>query len=317
MRRVYSGRWLCGEIGPRGLRRLQLFEFLDQSWCPQTVRHGATDYLEAITSRADIYRPIQAEIFRAIQDCGAKRVVDLCSGGGGPWLSRSWREALADHAPLTVILTDKFPSHELSARLHADPTVTCVDFPVDAASVPESLSGFRTIFSSFHHFPDNIARAVLADAVRAGEGFAMTEVTSRTLRACAIILLMPLFAWILTPRMRPFRWSRLLLTYLLPLIPFVVLWDGLVSCFRTRTPQELLALTSTLPQYEWTAGYAPGRWLAPVYLIGRPKPFVSTWGYNRGLDGPLLGGSQVSKARPGPPVLPLDTILRGCPRSCF
>jgi hypothetical protein len=85
----------------------------------------------------------------------------------------------------------------------------------------------------------------------------MAEVTSRTLRAFATMLLMPVFAWILTPRMRPFRWSRLLLTYLIPVIPLVVLWDGMVSCFRTRTPEELLALTSDFPQYDWQAGYAP------------------------------------------------------------
>ena len=99
----------------------------------------------------------------------------------------------------------------------------------------------------------------------------MTEVTSRTIRAFATIFLMPFFALVLTPRMRPFRWSRLLFTYLLPFIPFVVFWDGLVSCARTRTPQELLDLTAPFPEYDWTAGYAPGRWLAPVYLIGRPK----------------------------------------------
>ena len=68
-------------------------------------------------------------------------------------------------------------------------------------------------------------------------------------------------------------WSRLLLTYLLPLIPLVVLWDGWVSCVRTRTPAELLALTEQFPEYEWRAGYASasGAWLAPVYLIGEPK----------------------------------------------
>jgi hypothetical protein len=73
--------------------------------------------------------------------------------------------------------------------------------------------------------------------------------------------------------MRPFRWSRLLLTYLIPIVPLVVLWDGIVSCCRTRTPQELLALTSNFPQYDWQAGYAHDQhsWLAPVYLIGRPK----------------------------------------------
>ncbi len=254
-----------------GLRRLHLFEFLDQPWCPQAVRHGATDFLEAITSRGDIYRPIQAEIFRAIEDCGAERVIDLCSGGGGPWLSPAWRSALADHAPLSVVLTDKFPSDVLPARL--GPGVSCVSFSVDAACVPEVLRGFRTIFSSFHHFPDTIARAVLGDAVRRSEGFATAEVTSRTLRAFATMLLMPLFAWILTPRMRPFRWSRLLLTYLVPVIPLVVLWDGLVSCCRTRTPEELLALITSFPQYDWQAGYARGQgtWLASVYLIGRPK----------------------------------------------
>lgn len=255
------------------MRRLQLFEVLDQTWCPQSVRHGATDYLEAITSRADIYRPIQAEIFRAIDSCGAARVVDLCSGGGGPWLSPRWRSALAQRAKLTVVLTDKFPNEALSARLAADPQVKYVNFSVDAASVPEDLKGFRTIFASFHHFPDTAARDVLGDAVRSGDGFAMAEVTSRTFRAFAIVMLMPLLVWILTPRMRPLGWSKLLLTYLIPLIPLVVWWDGIVSCFRTRTPQELLALTTGFPQYEWMAGYAYGRgtWLAPVYLIAKPK----------------------------------------------
>ena len=179
---------------------------------------------------------------------------------------------LAEHAPLTVVLTDKFPSAAL-CRAPRCGLVSCVSFPVDAAHVPEVLYGFRTIFSSFHHFPDTVARYVLADVVRSGEGFAMAEVTSRTPRAFATMLLMPVFDWILTPRMRPFRWSRLLLTYLFPVIPLVVLWDGIVSCFRTRHPEELLALTSSFPQYEWQAGYARahGSWLSPVYLIGRPK----------------------------------------------
>ena len=253
------------------LRRLHLFEFLDQSWCPQVVRHGATDFLEAITSRGDIYRPVQAQIFRAIEDSGAERVVDLCSGGGGPWLSPGWRRALADHAPLAVVLTDKFPSSALASRLGEG--VSCVSFSVDASCVPESLRGFRTIFSSFHHFPDTLARAVLGDAVLRREGFATAEVTTPTLRAFATMLLMPLFAWLLTPQMRPFRWSRLLLTYLVPVIPLVVLWDGVVSCLRTRTPEELLALTTSFPHYDWQAGYAHGQgtWLASVYLIGLPK----------------------------------------------
>jgi hypothetical protein len=247
------------------LRRRHFFEVLDQAWCPAAIRHGATDCLEAIISRTDVYRNIRADIFRAIRDSGSTAIVDLCSGGGGPWLSPEWR------SPLRVVLTDKFPSSVLSARLHQDYGITSLDVPVDAASVPESLCGFRTIFSSFHHFPDTVAREVLGDAVRRREGFAMAEVTSRTPRAFATMLIMPVLVWLLTPFMRPFRWSRVLLTYIVPLIPLVVFWDGVVSCFRTRTPVELLELSKTFPQYEWTAGYAKGGWLSPVYLIGRPK----------------------------------------------
>ncbi len=199
------------------------------------------------------------------------RVVDLCSGGGGPWLSPSWRAALSEHPELRVLLTDKFPSDVLPARLGTNAQIATVSISVDAAAVPESLRGFRTIFSSFHHFPDSVASCVLADAVKLGDGFAMAEVTSRTLRALLTMLLMPLVVLILAPRIRPFRWSRLLFTYILPLIPLVVLWDGVVSCFRTRTPQELMALTGCFPQYKWKAGYATGTWLAPVYLTGQPR----------------------------------------------
>ncbi len=254
------------------MRRLHLFEVLDQTWCPQAVRHGETDYLEAIISRTDAYGPVVEKFFRAIAESGVTRVVDLCSGGGGPWLSPRWRSTLAQHPGLHVLLTDKFPSNVLPARLAADPQRVAITFSVDAANVPDNLRGFRTIFTSFHHFPDPFARDVLADAVKCGDGFAMAEVTSRTARALLTMLFMPLLALILAPWMRPFRWSRLLFTYLLPLIPLVLLWDGVVSCFRTRTPQELIALTAGFPQYEWTAGYARGSWLAPVYLMGRPRP---------------------------------------------
>ena len=167
------------------MRRRQFFEVLDQDWCPAAVRHGATDCLEAIISRADVYRNVQPEIFHAIAASGSATVIDLCSGGGGPWLSPRWRSALSQSGRLKVVLTDKFPSSVLQVRLERDPSLSSLATPVDAACVPESLSGFRTIFSSFHHFPDAVARQVLGDAVRRGEGFAMAEVTSRTSRAFA------------------------------------------------------------------------------------------------------------------------------------
>lgn len=254
------------------IRRFQLFEFLDQAWCPRTIRDGATDCLEAIIGLSDIYRPIRPEFVTAIKACGTDRIVDLCSGGGGPWLSQPWLQTLRD-LNVTVALTDKFPSRALPSKLQSQDPANAIPEAIDATAVPRSLTGFRTIFSSFHHFPDGTARRVLADAVAAGEGFASAEVTARSLYPVCFMFLMPFLAWWVTPRIRPFHWSRLLYTYLLPAIPFVVGWDGIVSCLRTRTPEELLALIQSFPEYEWQAGYGKTRLgrLAPIYLIGHKR----------------------------------------------
>jgi hypothetical protein len=253
--------------------RRQLFEILDQRWCPQPVRDGATDYLEAVTSIADIYAGARGLIEDAIAASGHTAVVDLCSGGGGPWLSRSWCKLCSQReCPLQVALTDKFPSKVLTQRVTSDAvSIEVIKESTDAVCLPENLRGFRTIFASFHHFPDSIARQMLEDAERDGSGFASAEVTSRTLRAFVVIFFLPLTLLVLTPFQRPFRWSRLLLTYLLPAIPFTVWWDGLVSCLRTRTPAEMLRLTEGLNGLEWSSGYAPGFPLRVLYLIGRKR----------------------------------------------
>jgi hypothetical protein len=75
---------------------------------------------------------------------------------------------------------------------------------------------------------------------------------------------------LLVPLVRPFRLSRLLLSYVPPLIPFVVAWDGTVSALRAYTPEELLAIARTVPGgggYEWRAE-STGR---ALYLTGVPK----------------------------------------------
>ena len=88
------------------------------------------------------------------------------------------------------------------------------------------------------------------------------------------MLLTPLIVWLVTPFIKPFRWERLLWTYLLPVVPFVVVFDGVVSCLRTYTVAELTAFTAELSGsgYEWVVGEARAKGLrAPVtYLIGYP-----------------------------------------------
>ena len=146
--------------------------------------------------------------------------------------------------------------------------------PVDAKAVPPELTGFRTLFNAFHHFRPADAAAVLRDAVRAGQPIGVFEVMDRTVAGVLpVVLLVPLIVLLATPFVRPFRWDRLVLTYLVPLVPLTCWWDGLVSALRAYTPAELEALGREAgPGYMWRAGRVPLSGGSPgrlTYLIGR------------------------------------------------
>ena len=56
------------------------------------------------------------------------------------------------------------------------------------------------------------------------------------------MIVVPLIILLVTPAIRPLRLSRLIFTYLLPAIPIIGLFDGIVSCLRTYSPEEMRQL---------------------------------------------------------------------------
>lgn len=174
-----------------------------------------------------------------------------------------------------ITLTDKFPSVESLARLTSRHPggIDFIAETVDATQVPDNLPGLRTMFNAFHHFDPAQARAVLACAVRQRQPICIFEVPERSLKAMAIFLFTPLFVAAITPFMRPFRWDRLLWTYVIPLVPFTCWWDGMVSMGRAYTPLELLDLTRGQETYDWTVGRVGmhGGLVHVTHLLGVPR----------------------------------------------
>jgi len=78
--------------------------------------------------------------------------------------------------------------------------------------------------------------------------------------------------------MRPFRWRRLLWTYLVPVVPIVALWDGFVSNLRTYSVGELGDLVGREDgRYEWKIGKVRSLgWSRVTYAIGSPQNSFSS-----------------------------------------
>jgi hypothetical protein len=253
--------------------RFHLFELEDQSWFPNNIRDLATDYLQFMETKLKLHEPVVPLLARALREAGTTTVVDLCAGGGGPVVAVQ-EKLRQDGMPVRFILTDKFPNLPAFVQLQRDhPGIEGYRESVDATDVPSHLTGFRSIFNAYHHFTPDDARAVLRSAVTARQPIGVFEIPERAIWiVLTTALLVPILVLLSTPFIRPFRWSRLLFTYPLPLVPLTCFWDGVVSQLRAYTPAELNALATSLGDvgYRWEAGKVrlQGSPAHLTYLIG-------------------------------------------------
>jgi hypothetical protein len=233
---------------------MQLIEIADQNWCPSVLRDALTQFLQLSTQRGKYYGAILQRLKQALIQARSQRVVDLCSGSGGPWISM--QEEIQDTEVTEIVLTDLRPNIQAVASQTAERIIYRSE-PVDARDVPPGLTGFRTLFTSFHHFSPHNAAAILKNAVQANQGIGIFEMTERRLSVILRVLITtPLIAIFLIPFCRPFRLGYLFWTYIVPIIPLLIAFDGTISCFRTYTVEELGDMINQLraPGYEWNIG---------------------------------------------------------------
>ena len=257
--------------------RLRLFEFEDLSWFPAVIRAGMMDYLRFMISALGTYRPIASLLAEGLRRTGQTRVLELGAGAGGGTETVLAALRTLGQPAATITLTDLYPQPAAWADI-ARRTAGAIGYesaPVNALAVPAQLGGFRTIFSAFHHFPPAAATAMLRDAVRAGSGIGVFEGAGKHWAELLLaVSVLPVAQLLLTPFFRPFRFSRLVFTYLIPLIPLCTIWDGSVSVLRMYSTAELLALAHAADPagaFAWQAGKKRHWWGPQVtYLVGWP-----------------------------------------------
>ena len=196
--------------------------------------------------------------------------MDFCAGAGGPtpYIEKNLNRRLGpmdsdghtdavngDHSGVDFVLTDIAPHLEAwgevakkSDNLYFIPT------SIDATNAPQDLlqslsrgdstdkKVFRLFFLAFHHFDDPLATQIIRNSLATSDGFGIFELQARTFSSFVTISMM----WPLLLLVTPFYFWRspghLFFTYVIPVIPFVLVFDGYVSSLRTRTADEILRM---------------------------------------------------------------------------
>jgi hypothetical protein len=256
------------------MARLHLFELEDQQWFPGFLRNYVTDFLQFLSNTAKLYKPVVPLIEKALRAGNTRTIVDLGSGGGGGllWLNNELKKSFPD---LKITLTDFYPN--ISAFEFTKTRASNFEFitrPVDARNVPPDLKGLRTQFLSFHHFKPSDAQKILQNAVDSNSPIAIFEAQERSVASLLAMLFSPVTVLVLTPFIRPLKIGRIVFTYIIPILPFIVLWDGIVSSLRTYSVEEMNALVKGLEgseKYQWEINRVKSGPGVVLYLWGSKK----------------------------------------------
>lgn len=250
--------------------RVNLPELMDQPWCPTPIREEITSSLRHMESLFDPFRVIVPRVGELLALSETRRVVDLCSGAGGPAIDVA--RHLRDRGdPAELVLTDLYPNRAAAEADRAGhrwwPT------PVDAARVPEGLVGVRTVFNALHHLDPEVVVGVLRDAALNRAPFLSVEVVHRSPRGVIHTTAIGVGAWPLS-WLRPWTARTLMLCAVFPVVPLVLVWEGFASCMRSYGEDELvrLAREASVPGYQFTVGRTP-TWVPAMslrWVEGRP-----------------------------------------------
>ena len=254
--------------------RIHLFEFEDLSWFPSFLRNYGTDFLQFLSNKTKMYKPIISIIKKGLEKSGTNQIIDLGSGGGGGliWLNSELKKDIPN---LKITLTDYYPN--ISAFKFTKKQAGNFEFvekSVDARNVPAELNGLRTQFLSLHHFKSDDAKQILQNAISSNSSIAIFEAQERSVPSILAMLFSPISVLLTAPFIRPFKLGRIIFTYLIPIVPLFVLWDGIVSSLRTYSVKEMNELIDKLngkENYDWEVNKVKSGTSVVLYLLGTKK----------------------------------------------
>ncbi|KAK8044622.1 hypothetical protein PG993_004646 [Apiospora rasikravindrae] len=163
-------------------------------------------------------------------------------------------------APVNFVMTDLHPHPKAwAASASKSQNLTYEPESVDASNAPAALIDryrqadknqpggliFRLFNLAFHHFDDGLARAILKNTVETSDAIGIFEMQDRNLSSIVTCALFGLFIPLVAPVLYWWAPWRLFWVYIIPIVPFVLVFDGLISSIRTRTPEEIEVLLRT------------------------------------------------------------------------
>ncbi len=258
------------------MKRIRCRELHERAWCPPVFRDYLTDFLSCVW-KSGVYTNALDMIADLMKKTGRKQMVDLCSGRGEyvPVFLRKIRKK-NECADLHAVQTDLYP-HHIAFEAPVEGVEYCRE-SLCAEDAIRKFDGVAVMFSALHHFNEEDLERIFRTAAQCGRPIAFFDVSQRRFfRDVLSNAWLPFLLFVFTPFIRPWRFSRFFFTYLIPVVPVLIVTDGVLSRLKAYKPSEIEAITKKVekefPGYRFEIGRYPLllHLQAVTYVIGAGK----------------------------------------------
>lgn len=254
------------------LSRIHLFEWEDLPTFPHFLRDALTAYLSLVWTVGGFYKKTIPVLSHALKTIPHPHITDLCSGAGGA-IPLLFNELKKEHPNVQITLSDQYPNIDSFQELY-EQSNGAIDHhrePTDARLIHTSENTVRTMFLALHHFPPEDAQKIFQNSIQHNNPIVVFEIQQRTIFDILLMFVHIPISMVVLPFTKP-CWKQVICTYLIPIIPFCITWDGIVSSLRTYSKKELFDLTKSCTNtgYQWTHGRISHPLHSVTYFMGLP-----------------------------------------------
>jgi hypothetical protein len=228
------------------MKRKQVFQFSNQKWYPSFLKRDMYEFMSWFVGKVNAAKPFLPVLEEVIGNTQTKIIINIDSKIGAG--IETVLPLLPDGTEVINVELEKFSTHN---------------------------KGMYTFINSFHQLDEKKATYYLTQIADSGNSVAVLEGNNDSLwQVVGMTIFVPLTVIISAPFVQPFRITRLIFTYLIPILPVITMLDGFLALFKLYNPNDLNELVSTIPvkNYTWKSGKADnGRGGKIIYLMGYPE----------------------------------------------
>ena len=227
--------------------RLQLFEFGDLENIPRVYHDFLREFMGFLYRNLHIHKLWLQEINLFIEQ--NNKIHDPCAGSGDVnyYIEKEIDENIDFQFILSDIMTDRVPRFAKTINSLKRRRLTYLEYSLDLLKASDSV--YPKIFiNAFHHFTPEQVKVILNQQAKKKQDMLILEYCQKTLMSYFSMIMGPFMSMILFPFIikKKDLISGFILTYIIPIIPFMLLWDGFISCFRTYSENDLMQVLNEL-----------------------------------------------------------------------